>query len=428
MSDEERDQVLTVGADNVVKVWDVRNQRCLQTMLDLKAETRAGFGRVHSAACVPRTGHIVLASSGRLHPWKLTAAVVNTTVTSHQAAVVSVLYHPGFRQIVSGDANGQVQIWNIDSGALQSAFNISPADSGGAQTNGGSAGTITGGNKTDEQQTDSTGVSPDGILTALCFDGTGRRVITGTHFGRRLRLWNFSNGCELASLVKQGDSDDESGDEHKLPSDDPRELEKRYRQRLRSIQKRERDANSTKVRPTFKASSSKTSTRRNTQTTGATLEGDDEDAQVEGSDAGGDEDLGDDDSDFSNADVDQTGHDDDADGSHECFEVVDVVYGTAAIPQGVGKPNTFNRYIIAAGWDRRVYIWTDDGELGDEVSFTHVIELDYNTVLANTGRMAGHTKDLTACVFCAPSTVATCAGDGKVITWDIHTRYGNTHL
>ena len=45
-----------------------------------------------------------------------------------------------------------------------------------------------------------------GAITAMCFDDGGRRLITGSHDGGCIQVWNFSNGCLLRTLVKIEDS------------------------------------------------------------------------------------------------------------------------------------------------------------------------------------------------------------------------------
>ncbi|CAM9490662.1 unnamed protein product, partial [Chrysoparadoxa australica] len=82
------------------------------------------------------------------------------------AEVCSALYTANFGQVVSADAAGTICVWSIDSGQMAFRF---------------------------------TGAHGDSKISAMCFDGSGRRLLTGANDGS-MKIWNFSNGQLLRDL------------------------------------------------------------------------------------------------------------------------------------------------------------------------------------------------------------------------------------
>ncbi|XP_076840169.1 WD repeat-containing protein on Y chromosome-like isoform X3 [Brachyhypopomus gauderio] len=92
---------------------------------------------------------------------------LNMPKTSHENTVCAALYNGNFKQVVSGCYNGFVCTWDILTGAKVMQFQTSPK-------------------KPVE-------------ITVMTFDGSKRRLITGSQDGT-VRLWNFNNGALLQTL------------------------------------------------------------------------------------------------------------------------------------------------------------------------------------------------------------------------------------
>lgn len=84
------------------------------------------------------------------------------------------LYNKSFESVVSCDDGSFISVWDIENGKLMSKF----------------------GNAHKKNK-----------ITAACFDGSERRLVTAAADGT-LKLWNFSNGQCLGECI----FDDEEGD------------------------------------------------------------------------------------------------------------------------------------------------------------------------------------------------------------------------
>lgn len=89
----------------------------------------------------------------------------NICITSHSKPVTSVLYNALFDEVVTASEDAMVGVWDIRSGQKQMLFTVEK------------------------------GVE----ITALSFDSTGRRLITGSRNGK-VKVWNFNNGACLRTL------------------------------------------------------------------------------------------------------------------------------------------------------------------------------------------------------------------------------------
>lgn len=112
-----------------------------------------------------REGTLVTATS-RLKRWPLRADYAISARSD--CAITDALYNPAFHQVVTAQVSASSAVWNwgVQSGDLLSRF---------------------------------TGAHGTSAITAMAFDGQGRRLITGSHDGTSLNMWNFSSG----SLLKQ---------------------------------------------------------------------------------------------------------------------------------------------------------------------------------------------------------------------------------
>ncbi|KDO18286.1 hypothetical protein SPRG_16324, partial [Saprolegnia parasitica CBS 223.65] len=158
--------LLSLGFDGLVRVWDVKNCKCNQVIEDASHERH----KVSLLAFDARYKHLITASSA-LNDWPLHPMVgVQEALQPHEHPICKILFDPSFQQVVSIDTNAHVVLWNLLDGSMISNFDIS-----------------------------------DSTITAAALDESGRRLITGSHAGDDVKLWNFSNGSLLTTLKKEKD-------------------------------------------------------------------------------------------------------------------------------------------------------------------------------------------------------------------------------
>ncbi|GBG32362.1 WD repeat-containing protein 64 [Hondaea fermentalgiana] len=368
---DDNNQLLSLSSDNTVKIWDIRNHKCVQTigigMAASRAQQRESAGQP-SVTCMTyvRKHKSLVAASNKLKIFPLRPPS-ETSLRTHNRPVVAALYNSNFHQVVSVDEQSNLRIWNVETGEVNSRFQLrtkrpdDSLDQGASRFAAAAAGNSTltaaaaglstenSGFDGDEnaanepvdaleaakeislsmQEGDDAnlllqagGGSDDGV-TALCFDDGGRRVITGSHDGQNLRIWNFSNGCLLKTLLK-------------VP---------------------------------------------------------------EGSEGEADDD-----------DMEETlGHHQ----STPHAEVTQIVYVVNVLPRIPGHPTIRNKYIVSAGWDRRVYVWMDGMGASDGNEQGYCVRMPEK----DEDLDKGHRDDITAVVYLPPDTVATGGHDGQVIFW-----------
>jgi WD40 repeat protein len=155
-------QVISLGADKVIKVWDARQGRCLQTV---PADSKLLDGVGADAMVYDETNGHLLAANKRLCLMQMHRLKRSFLETGHKHAVVAALYNRNFQQCISVDEGNLACVWDMRAGALHFRFNL----------------------------------RLDSKLTACCFDSAGRRLITGSHDGT-VKVWNFSSGACLKTL------------------------------------------------------------------------------------------------------------------------------------------------------------------------------------------------------------------------------------
>ncbi|KAI9991040.1 hypothetical protein PInf_018658 [Phytophthora infestans] len=214
VSDDENFQIVSAAADNTVKVWDVRNHRCLQTFIVDRhrgghATSAVASGNAAAVSMYTGTSGANVSGENRVSallfdgkkPCLMTATtqltrwtVKSTDVgsqslddldgssdissstrkaklrggTSVERPVRLACYNSVFHQVVTAamDAESAIKTWSAETGEEISSF---------ARPHGSNP------------------------VTSIAFDHAGRRLLTGSHDGEQLKMWNFSNGA----LVKQ---------------------------------------------------------------------------------------------------------------------------------------------------------------------------------------------------------------------------------
>ncbi|KAJ3391675.1 hypothetical protein HDU92_008924 [Lobulomyces angularis] len=172
---ESSGQIISLSTDKVVKVWDIRKQNCVQTLMD--PFTHRPEDSLSSINFSNVNGGSLVCASYTLTPYQLQQKQVSVKVPkSHEFPLRAAIYNKEFKQIVSGDDGGVVNVWNPLSG--QKTFRLVEVH-----------------DKLEE-------------ITAMAFDNNNRRLITGGRAGT-IRMWNFNNGAPLH--VFKGDSSEVTG-------------------------------------------------------------------------------------------------------------------------------------------------------------------------------------------------------------------------
>ena len=163
--DDARLQVVSMSTDNTIKVWDMRTNKCVQTMVDDNTY-RVGSRVVESLTVMthdPRERRLITGVT-ELAAWR--QAVRTREDQSHEYPVVGSLYNCEFDAAVSADEDGNIHVWNVDTGHRDERF---------------------------------TDAHPGSRLSALAFDVRERRLLTGASDGS-VRMWNHNNGQLLKEM------------------------------------------------------------------------------------------------------------------------------------------------------------------------------------------------------------------------------------
>ncbi|CEG42607.1 WD40 repeat-containing protein [Plasmopara halstedii] len=212
VSDDEKFQIVSAAADNTIKVWDVRNHRCLQTFVarggdamsgaEAAATTMSQYSRFGSEVSISSENQVsallfdgkkscLLTGTTQLTRWTVKGSEADTQemedldksldasfsfATKSRLRVGALVerpvrlacYNTVFHQVVTAtlDADSVIKTWSAETGEEISSF---------AHAHGSDP------------------------VTSMAFDHAGRRLLTGSHNGEYLKMWNFSNGA----LVKQ---------------------------------------------------------------------------------------------------------------------------------------------------------------------------------------------------------------------------------
>ena len=152
---QDKNQLISLGTDKVVKVWDIRTFQCVQTIAD--QTTYRPENRLTGLYFNPKINSLVLTSK-KINIWPFKAA--EELPTSHESTVTSILFNKNFSCIISGDEESNVHVWDINENKL--TFKFMDAHNSNR-------------------------------ITCVSLDSSGRRLITGSHDGS-IKMWNFNNG------------------------------------------------------------------------------------------------------------------------------------------------------------------------------------------------------------------------------------------
>ncbi|KAI8827856.1 WD40-repeat-containing domain protein [Chytriomyces cf. hyalinus JEL632] len=166
----EESQLISLSEDKVIKIWNIRNLNCIQTLMD-KVPHRPE--NIISAIFFDSSTRQLLTGSNKLDVWPMFKNLRHTIARSHDAPVIAAMFNENFHQVVSGCQGGTVSIWDLASGDKIFQFHNAHG-------------------KVE--------------ITAMCFDSSGRRLVTGSRDGI-VKMWNFNNGQILRKMMKTNDSE-----------------------------------------------------------------------------------------------------------------------------------------------------------------------------------------------------------------------------
>jgi len=114
---EDRNHLISLGTDKVVKIWDIRTYACIQTIFDkicYRPEDRL------TSIIFDRTTNNILACSRKINLWFFKTQ--EEIKTSHEYPISFALYNTEFEAVVSGDDGSFISVWDIETGKLMSKF------------------------------------------------------------------------------------------------------------------------------------------------------------------------------------------------------------------------------------------------------------------------------------------------------------------
>eukprot|EP00002_Diphylleia_rotans_P027006 TRINITY_DN5402_c0_g1_i5.p1 TRINITY_DN5402_c0_g1~~TRINITY_DN5402_c0_g1_i5.p1 ORF type:complete len:910 (-),score=139.08 TRINITY_DN5402_c0_g1_i5:1039-3768(-) len=165
---EDDKQLITLSSEKELKIWDIRTYRCLQ-LIQLQTAFPCDE-RINSLIYDPYHKGVVLGSL-RLTLIKKVEDKSNI-VRSHLHPIVSILYSIPFHQLLTVDNEGNICIWDPDTGLKIFQYH----ESRGGKTN------------------------------TVIFHKTERRILISGSDGR-VKSWNFNNGVLQKEYVTKADTD-----------------------------------------------------------------------------------------------------------------------------------------------------------------------------------------------------------------------------
>eukprot|EP01083_Nonionella_stella_P002986 8521_1 len=161
-------QIITADIDGWIKIWDARNFHLVQTILALPEVQGMGDERLRKgemtgfAVCGGIHRRLVVPDHRSLICYDQEGGLYKKVVEHNQIA--SLLYNPVTLTFATA-CDKEVKVWNAISGKLSKVY---------------------------RELTETE-------LTALCFDGRNRKLITGDHQGH-VRVYNYLTGAFMKSM------------------------------------------------------------------------------------------------------------------------------------------------------------------------------------------------------------------------------------
>ncbi|OQR91905.1 hypothetical protein THRCLA_08847, partial [Thraustotheca clavata] len=339
--DDDNFQIISVASDNVFKVWDIRNHRCLQTFVD-RNKCTGGIDNRISALLFDRKIPGLISATTHLTRWPLKFMSSEEAELNQKKSMCISCYNSVFNQVLTAEMSedGIVRTWSAETGEEVCSFS------------------------------NAHGTSP---VTAMTFDCAGRRLITGSHDGGQINMWNFSNGA----LVKQFLKAERQEMDTKIPA-----LEPLVRPpHIRDIVVLPEQFDPSSITNTTLPSPMKKPLH----------------PQFEDKD-------NDDDKSYQPKSSDKL--------NYQQSEVTCILDIERNVRVGMGE-YICQRFVCSVGWDRKIFVWIDSND-DDEPLPTWIIGAN------ETDESKCHTDDILCIVYIPPGLLATASLDGKILLWNLN--------
>lgn len=161
--------VISLAKDFELRVWSIPRQICIQSCNKCKPLLPYAPSAFYLH---PQTGNVLLGTNqiaylkSSYFEQQIAEAMAKKDIVSHEHPICAALYNKIFNQVVSGCHGSVVKVWDIDTGEKIIQFSHCH----------------------DKME-----------ITAMAFDPTGRKLITGGKDGS-IKIWNFNNGACLSIL------------------------------------------------------------------------------------------------------------------------------------------------------------------------------------------------------------------------------------
>jgi WD40 repeat protein len=136
--------IFSLSEDKTIKLWNARTLNCIQTITEKVAHRPEN---TLSAIFYDPVSRNIITASSKLQTWPLFPNLKQSNFRNSDSPIVSALFNSNFNQVVSGFQNGSIKLWDPVYG--EKIFEFHKAH--------------------DHLE-----------LTAMCFDLSGRRLITGS--------------------------------------------------------------------------------------------------------------------------------------------------------------------------------------------------------------------------------------------------------
>uniref|UniRef100_T1IXP0 WD repeat-containing protein on Y chromosome n=1 Tax=Strigamia maritima TaxID=126957 RepID=T1IXP0_STRMM len=171
---EEKYQAISISEDKCVKVWDLKEQSCIQTIYD--RTMKWGNNRIcaafhDSSHRLLLLGSIKLISIERIWQPECTD---KTVFISHANPLLGVTFSNIYEYIVSASDNGSIIFWDLETGQRRVKISLT-------------------------HSTNFDGLEVSTAITAMSLDENGRRLLTAGGDGL-LKMWSISNGVLMKSI------------------------------------------------------------------------------------------------------------------------------------------------------------------------------------------------------------------------------------
>ncbi|XP_074662765.1 cilia- and flagella-associated protein 337-like [Tubulanus polymorphus] len=170
-----REQVISIAKDKTIRVFNMADQSCAQVIPGIKIPM--GPHVISAAFYNPQTQSLIL-TTNQLAYFERKDEERHQEIKSHMKPICAALYNKLFNQVVSACHASVVSVWDLDTGQKVIQF-------------------------TNAHKVVERGEERGVEITAMEFDPTGRRLITGARDGT-VKIWNFNNGACLRELDTPG--------------------------------------------------------------------------------------------------------------------------------------------------------------------------------------------------------------------------------